>query len=73
MFTPVVRLPQLIVEQAAFTHRPGVKSADRSRMIVCLPVQSLERAGTGLVGFFIRHAPSVLFLFKTETSTDVNT
>lgn len=65
MSTPM-RLPQLIVEQAAISHRPGVPSADRSRMSCSLPVPSLERAGAGLVGFFIRHAASVLFSWLVQ-------
>ena len=44
---PVFRPPVLIVERAAFPHRPGVQSAGRPRMSARLPVYGLKRPGAG--------------------------
>ena len=56
-------------QPAGFLHQPGVWSAGRPRMN--LLNLSLERAGVGLVRFFI-HAASVVFFGRASHTTAHN-
>ena len=57
-------------QPAGFLHQPGVWSAGLPRMM-CVLSPSLERAGAGLVRFFI-HAASVVFFAHSSHTTAHN-